>query len=62
MKDRDRKEFQRLLELMDPEAHYDDGLTVTQIRARHNELMRKWRLLEKKVGREVTEEDICDVC
>jgi len=53
------KQFSILSSRLSPENLYCDGeISKTQAMKRYREIMREWRVLEKIVGRKVSEDEV----
>ena len=54
-----RQKFEFLVGALEPENIYEDGeISVEEGDLKYEQLMKQWRLVEKELGRKVTEDEI----
>ena len=54
-----KQKFVYLLEALSPENLHEDGeISIRQARQKETKFLKQWKLLEKEIGREVTEEEV----
>lgn len=58
MSEETRNEFRSLASQLSPEnLHCDGEITAAQARTRYRAIMKRWRALEKALGRKVSEDE-----